>query len=680
MGMKGRLVIREIDGTTKYFAAYENLLGQTKEIEISEANVRFDRQKALDGDELEFELVGGVPRVCVVPGKEVAGEPEQTKKGKLTRRDSRTSVPPEKTQEKMRSAPVGHGGHVRGGPPALCDAVAPFNFIPFETVIPAFTDEERVWSGKIVCRLTAKTPFLVCGKQEKATDDKPALCSFLEVNGKKIIPGTSIKGMLRSLLEILSFSNMLPVSDQPLFWRRVDRESYRDFFPGEVRGGYLRKYGAEYTLVKTIVIARDKHDGKNPGCEEVRTGGIRVRGRESKVYDFRVPPQDAKGLPVSHDLVNNLWAQITPDQEKRWPEKTRDKLLSRHPGLPVFYRESRDGGIAELGFCRFFRLRYDYTPYKLAYWDGVEVRPDFADLLFGTAEKDSSRKGRVSVSPAVVDGGPYRKEGMVVVLGGPKPTCLPLYLVQDPQRVERMKRNKDKNDVSTMLSYNDPSARLRGRKLYWHHDVDDGVNQKYAPGAEILAKPPEERNWNVISRLFPVAGNSRAQIVIFVDHLTDTELGGLLEAIELPEGHAHKLGMGKSLGLGSVRLEIEKAEVADMRKVHASLASRLEGAGPSELDGQKRHELREHFRRRVLEAVKSRNKGWAHVSYYDDLPPIRTLRLMMDYDNRPSPGIVRTMALKHKDGKSSKDDRASEIMAYENNAILPGPEEVLRKR
>lgn len=52
----------------------------------------------------------------------------------------------------------------------------------------------------------------------------------MQADGKKIIPGTSIKGMLRSLLEILTFSNMLPVCDRHLFWQMANRPAYRGMF------------------------------------------------------------------------------------------------------------------------------------------------------------------------------------------------------------------------------------------------------------------------------------------------------------------------------------------------------------------------------------------------------------------------------------------------------------------
>jgi hypothetical protein len=38
------------------------------------------------------------------------------------------------------------------------------------------------------------------------------------------------------------------------------------------------------------------------------------------------------------------------------------------------------------------------------------------------------------------------------------------------------------------------------------------------------------------------------------NNLTNLELGALLEALQLPSGCSHRLGMGRPLGLGSVRI------------------------------------------------------------------------------------------------------------------------------
>ena len=95
---------------------------------------------------------------------------------------------------------------------ALCDAVAPYNFITYdpEAVLEEKGAECGSWSGVLHCRLKALTPLLVAGERRKRPDESSE-CRFFNIEGKNVIPGSSIKGVLRSMVEILSFSAMRQV-------------------------------------------------------------------------------------------------------------------------------------------------------------------------------------------------------------------------------------------------------------------------------------------------------------------------------------------------------------------------------------------------------------------------------------------------------------------------------------
>lgn len=660
---QGVLKIRDVKKGKEYKVAFENAKGRQVELVIQQQNRCFDEQAVQDGDLVEFELQNGFPVNCKVPGKEAAPVVKQK------------SVPVTKGND------WGYDNRVRGSAPARtgrifgahCNAVAPYNFVPFDAsaVIPAFDDEKGIWSGKIVCKLQALTPLLVAGERDKTDENVSGECRFMQVNGQNVIPGTSIKGMLRSLIQIMSFSKMLPVSKKPLFWRRVNRPDYVNLFSAEqVLGGYLRKNGAEYELMPVQVTPVKKGEPKPADCEIVETGGFYnpKTNTRSPDYAFAKPSANVKSIDLNPDIVSDFWRQLTPNQEGRWSADKRNDRMAQYPGLPVFYRLDENGQIAALGFCRYFRLAYKYSPYQLAYQaDEKVVTPDFAEKLFGSASPQSSFKGRIAVEPAFISGKLHRENGIEVVLGGPKPTCLPLYIGQKPANVKTMSGG-GKNDPSSMLSYNDMDAKLRGYKLYWHHNVDE----KFFPGK--ATANATGKNAKVKTRLFPLAAGAEATITIYADRLTDTELGALLEAIELLPGHAHKLGMGKSLGFGSVRLGIEDAQIVDIRKTHSSLADRLTGATAC-LGREKMQSLRQHFRLRILEAVTKLKPDWKNLRDYEDLPPIAALRIMLDYEHRPTPEQVRVMTL-----KSIPGEPWTEEVNFSINAILPNPAEVVRNK
>lgn len=128
---------------------------------------------------------------------------------------------------------------------------SPYNFVPApkesEVFKPdwakqvshdiPFSDSE---SGEIEIRITAQTPVFI--RNGHAKDDQTNEFShFYDKNGQKhyFIPGTSIKGMLRNVLEIISFSRLNPnlVNN--------DRYAYRDLTKDSL---YLKKYKAQEIL------------------------------------------------------------------------------------------------------------------------------------------------------------------------------------------------------------------------------------------------------------------------------------------------------------------------------------------------------------------------------------------------------------------------------------------------
>lgn len=585
---------------------------------------------AQDGDVIIAQMESGQIIKAVVPGKESAAP------------------------GKARAAASGADGY-KTDPKVPRDLLgeSPYNFVPYnpDCIVPPDKGEKR-WSGEIVCSLSALTPLLVCGAQEK-TGTGLTISRFMTVGGKPVIPGSSLKGMLRSLMEILSYSGMWPMNKSHLYWRVVTNKDYLANFSDDLLGVLIRKKGAVYTLVPTEITRENKKN--DPGWIEVRVGKL-PGNREPKPYYFKRQPAYAAPLSLNDSeraLVDRLLEQMTPDQEGRWNEEKRRKCLAGE-GLPAFYRKQKDHPL-ELGFCRYFRMAYIYTPYNLAWPDSVDLNDpekqkvsvrqqevDIARSIFGQAEKDNTFAGRVSVGPCELTGSPLPPRK--VVLGGPKPTCLPFYLEQGGKSLVTVGRgNKLKFDRGAMNNYNKPypSSKLRGRKLYWHHNV-------YYPDL-----PPKVTD-RVSVELHPLGKGTSGTFSIRVKNLTDSELGCLFEALELKPDCRHKLGMGKPLGLGSVKLTIRECRVQKNSARYSSLSSRLDSV-LSVLDQKDRDVLRAKFRAAIAE--------FNQASDYYELEQIRVLYEMLNYSKRPDPAFVEYMNLED----------------FQKSPVLPTPDEVMRE-
>ncbi|GAA6618077.1 TIGR03986 family CRISPR-associated RAMP protein [Scytonema sp. NUACC26] len=125
-------------------------------------------------------------------------------------------------------------------------AIAPYNFVELpDLVVMAEEDNGKLLSndryslkrhtGKIECLLTTSSPvYIRCGLTQEQFDfvqqqlregKKVDYPEFFYVNPKTkkpLIPGSSLRGMLRNLVEIISFSKIEKVSDyQRFFFRAV---------------------------------------------------------------------------------------------------------------------------------------------------------------------------------------------------------------------------------------------------------------------------------------------------------------------------------------------------------------------------------------------------------------------------------------------------------------------------
>ena len=92
---------------------------------------------------------------------------------------------------------------------------APFNFVPLNDKVffPPWAEDishdipfEDGESGVIDIEITAKSPIFI-----RDHDNPEEFCNH---NGEYYIPATSVKGMVRNVLEIMSFSKMNMIDDK----------------------------------------------------------------------------------------------------------------------------------------------------------------------------------------------------------------------------------------------------------------------------------------------------------------------------------------------------------------------------------------------------------------------------------------------------------------------------------
>jgi CRISPR-associated protein (TIGR03986 family) len=118
------------------------------------------------------------------------------------------------------------------------EITAPYNFVPlsgwiFQPNWSAQVSHDIPFSdglsGKLDIEITAETPILVGNQQipAKKTENLPGKVNFCQLpDNRYAIPGTSLKGMIRNVLEIASFGKMQFVDDRRLSIRDISTRGF----------------------------------------------------------------------------------------------------------------------------------------------------------------------------------------------------------------------------------------------------------------------------------------------------------------------------------------------------------------------------------------------------------------------------------------------------------------------
>jgi len=379
-------------------------------------------------------------------------------------------------------------------------AHAPYNFIPLNKIViqaeelPNF-DKYHLdrFTGYIDCELETITPVYVRDTIEKEAYkqgmESKNVSDFFSPGEKIKIPGSSLRGMVRTLVEIVSWGKFSFFEDKLLHYRgladkgnlRKEYQNNMSSYNKETRlstykfnAGYLIKEGFKYFITPAKV-----EDGKQFKQVEKR----------NKDEEFVIEEQDdGKYLVISGKMQNKKhdWLINEPDfnvdkieipmedieaykkDENRKIKSEIDPLERAEKGkeAPCFYVVWFDKNGKErisFGHTGFFRLAYkktiaDHIPDELKNQDIIDI----PEAIFGKESQFASRVffEDAELLPEQID--VFMEEAVPKILASPKPTTFQHYLEQNT------------DDIKYLNHYNS-DANIRGYKLYWHRWNKDDV-------------------------------------------------------------------------------------------------------------------------------------------------------------------------------------------------------------
>lgn len=668
-------------------------------------------------------------------------------------------------------------------------ARAPYNFVPLpEKIITPKAAEQlppldryvaNTHTGWFDCELETCSPTYVRGMltltefdkadrkeaKEVSEEEKIARAPFYSAEtaeGKKVegypvpmIPGSSLRGLIRALVEIVSYSKMRWVNSSPkITFRAVaaprkDSDSdplvkpYQELignFGSKVRAGYLIQTSdgweiqpaltprqmkwrerAAYLKVEDSKIpsgaikgflsfndehyraewfpvsfsASNKPGPRGPQASVDQIGddnagfphlGVLVctgnmletaqSGKESpRRYHALVLDEDQQAEPliIGEQVLRDYRDSLTPfqqDENELWePGGLED-------GAPVFY-VVEDNEVIWFGHTPNFRVparsnkgravtALDFLPEELRHGK----LPDLAEAIFGWVAESKEEQniagqhaGRVSFSDASY----VKHEGKLwydaqpikpAILGSPKITTFQHYLVQDKSK------GHDPERRATLAHYDCPphETELRGHKLYWHKGSDPDIRVKGT-------KDEIQKRESQLTRIVPLRPGVSFKFRVHFENLHGYELGALAWALQLPgeQGRAyrHKLGMGKPLGMGAVKVKAQ-LQLTERLDRKAGRYARLfdEGQFVSGARAEDAQGFIEEFQNIVLQGIGQPGQRFIQ------LDRIRALLAMLEWREGAQSWLNATRYLVIKD--------ANEKNEYAERPVLPTPLEVVR--
>ncbi len=687
------------------------------------------------------------------------------------------------------------------GKPLFLGARAPYNFVPLnEQVVkyerlPLFDryytedkeDELKRYTGYIDLEINTRTPLYIRDtftpadmekekeiqekNQENNTKFKFINSDFFSPGGRICIPGSSIRGMTRTLVEITGFSNLSFYEKSRKYHFRsfadksIDfREEYKQKMIGEqatgsylknLRAGYLIKDGIEFKIKpaqkinnrqffrvkeKTVI---DKGIIKEEMCQRAGEDKFRENNRYKMGYrkvKFKSDKSEEKGIiteifgendPVkdAHEgcLVLSGWMRgprknprgkylhwvIGPisnetlefepgviddykNDENRHEEANLLRYFKKNPRekVPCFYVE-REGKVISFGHTGLFRLAYEKKLADLVPQNREEI--DIAEAIFGN---ETGFPGRVFFEDAYLNGDPtgaLTQETVIKILAKPKPTTFQHYLRQEKEKIKPLF-----NNYEGIKNYNSPNAQLRGYKLYWHKsnspgnweevtvsfpekdfeklltgyklnrdDFEDAVQLKnYKIFVTLKELPPEPKRAILDAvglyetqhtKIKAVKAGTAFKGRIRFENLSGVELGAILFSLELPSGCCHKLGMGKTLGLGTIQISTGLF-LSDRANRYKNLFAEWEE--PGETSREKIKTFKNDFARYVLSAL---NHSKACEDYTEELWHMERmdhLKTILDFKNKPR----------------DEETGYMELPEFRNRDVLPTAKEIVNLR
>ncbi|UYO61633.1 RAMP superfamily CRISPR-associated protein [Acetobacterium wieringae] len=457
--------------------------------------------------------------------------------------------------------------------------VNPYNFVSLEGKCKRSGPDQTAstYTGILKCKLKTLTPLFI---PRAAYEKDTAFFSydFGSENPKPVIPGSSIRGVVRCVYEAITNSCLSTVDDEKTLYKRSN----------EPRTGYGVLHMSELKIYPAEKIKKNYGDSQTTGKQleggTVLIGEEGISGKTAKEYRdaLFVEKQDATPIEITEsdfDRLVEVWKLYQPKSNadnKMRHKGVNEKVAGRfaYPNylenehIPVYYIEA--GAVKYLAPACITKEVFNHNLKSILKeqgdWQPCEKKDNCCEAcrLFGMiGDENNALASRVDFRDAKAisfdSDSWYEQERELPILGGPKTTATEFYMEDAGGEYYTYDYRVDsyrKNSVSGGAEYKKTTiqAKLRGRKFYWH--------------SKTLAPSTKDFNEKLQTKVRAIKAEREFIFDVAFDRISAEELAKLKFALELnfdqDNLYAHKLGHGKPVGYGSVKIKVEEIKAYKM--------------------------------------------------------------------------------------------------------------------
>lgn len=505
--------------------------------------------------------------------------------------------------------------------------VNPYNFVSLEkqcykTINYENRKKQGNLTGWIECSLETLTPIFIPntssvqeneeGKKYSHVFDEPKtedgqpinsydFYSYTNLEGvknpqaaKPVIPGSEIRGMIRSAFEAVTNSCLSTIDDEQKLYKRVTSPAMPPVHPGPGRliledaewkiikcnkykllnnisreNGKIMIDGQWYTEGDSVNVKTYKNSKAEISKKGTKQGFLHIGGEyEGKKYE-------SVFIPTGEDIsIDRATVQNLIDNFKLYQDETVNLHLKKkeHTGYRHISKNAEklkwENMHEALIYCAEHDGKYYLSPAAIGrevfYTKLNEIIGSFkpcdnlnelcqACALFGLAGKKKAAASRVRFTDALVlpEKYEYYETKTLKELASPKLSATEFYLERPEQGPDLWNydyagnwKNRKWYDIRNY------KPEIRGRKFYWHQKSPDPFLEN--------GDSPSERNVHVR----PLKKGAMFTFRVYFNDISKDELNKLLWVLEIGgrKENAHKIGRGKPIGMGSVKIHADSVK------------------------------------------------------------------------------------------------------------------------